>query len=313
VTQDEAENSLGSSSSALDGGLSLIGDLARSRREKAQQESDKPRPAFVEAVEQSEVLYIFDPLAIPSQVLEPSVFVDFIAKAYGSKLEPLNIAPLLDKMSREEVMKLDEEGVILELVRRGVGELAFGYGKFPLRNDFVVIRKIAVNSESILANIVGVTSVAETIAAEVGEFLWRAAGVTKQWPEIAKRIKITGYGTATRVKLDFPTERLLNPKLVQYVRDNLTEGQNIGSRFGRIRKDLTVDSRIAAVASLDELHLKVDRFDLTTGATESNAIRFSVTARNDYGVGRLLVTSPMAYAQHEEFLKQLFGVIRDEA
>lgn len=295
------------------GGLELIGDLAKSRRAQVEEQSKRPVPAFIESVEHAEVAYVFNPTSLPFREMDPQAFIGHVNEAYSAQLTPLDIGPLLKTMSREEVLQLTEGELLRRLLRTNASQLSFEQGRFPLRNEYTVIRSIELNWESIIVRVAGISDIAEAIVSELAEFMWRAAGVKKNWADIARGAMLVGYGTSTRIQLPVPAETLMNPKLYSFLQGNLVGGKNYARSLGRVRPQSTPEEgQIAAVATFDELHLQIDKFNMRTGASEEAPIRFLVTSRSDFGTGRLLATTNMKYEAHVSFLADLFAALESE-
>ena len=100
-----------------------LSELARRRREQAEEESQKARPDMVEAVTQSEVRFIFPTYLMPYGDADPVAVSDRLLSMYGVDLQPPNIAPLLKTMSREELSRLDDESLLRRLVRDSSSDL----------------------------------------------------------------------------------------------------------------------------------------------------------------------------------------------
>jgi hypothetical protein len=292
----------------------LISELAREtreRREIAVRESVRPRPKFIESVDMSEVLYVGRPPAFPLTLIDVAKLNEALRSQYQLEMADLDLSPLLTKLSRDQLARMDEVELLKRLAREPNAELKWVAGRFPLRDDFVPIRMIEINFESILVSVAGVSQVAEVIAKEVLELMWQIAGTKKRFADLDPLMSLVAYGTGTRLNLDqAPESLLLNPALVQFLDANLAEGSKYAASMGRTR--LSVDratTKISAVASLDDLVLRVSRFDPASGYAEQSSVKFSVTAQNDYGSGRLLVSSTLPYEEHVQFLVELFQAV----
>jgi hypothetical protein len=285
-----------------------ISEIARERRLAAERESTREKPAFLTGIEQSEILYTFRPLAMPYSTVDPVALSAKLEDIYGLRLARLDLSPLLNKMSKDQVLHLETSEALKAIVRAPESQLRWEDGRFPLRNDFVGIRGVSINFESILVVVAGVSEVAEVVAQEIVELMWRLSGAKKAWQDVQQGLMLTGYGTATRVDLGFASESLLAREFTDFLRDKLENGPSYARYMGR---QATPDEQsVVAVSGLDELHMKVSRFDPSAGNSSTSMVRFSVTARSDFRRGRMLVTTEMPFDKHMDFLGEIFDAIR---
>lgn len=286
-------------------------DLARKRRESVEKEAQAPKPSFVTGVEHSEVVYNFHPAALPFVDVDPTVLSEQLKADYDLTLGRTDFSPLLKSIAREQLLQMDEAEILRRLVRSRDTILQFEGGRFPLRNDFVPIRSVDVSWESILVRVGGVSRVAEVVAGEVIETMWRLAGAQKRWQDIQEHIQMIGYGTTTRVQLPFLAEKLMNPLLTRAFKDSLSTGSEYVREMGRVRRGNDGVETIA-VSTLDELHVEVSKFDPATGTNSQNLVRFSVIAKSDHGTGRLSISSHLPYELHIRWLSELFDALSDD-
>jgi len=299
-----------SSSPASDDLMSDLARETRERRELAERESVRPRPKFIHSVEQSEVLYTFLPAAIPLAQIDANVLNDSLRSLYKLQLAGPDFAPLLTKIPREQLAQMDETELLNRLIRDRRASLKWTDGSFPLRDDFVPIRLVEVNFESIDVSVSGVSQVADVIAKEVMELLWQLAGSKRKFADLEYLLQLVAFATATRLNLGYQPECLLNPALMQFLDGNLAKGKRYASEMGRIKFPREAEEgNTTAIAALDDLTIRVSRFNGTTGYAEDSEINFSVTTKSDYRTGRLLATTTLAYEKHVELLTELFGEI----
>ncbi len=286
-----------------------ISEIARRRREAAEREAATPRPSYVTAVEHSELIYYWAPSAVPFRNVPPGDLVSSLDSMFGLTLSSLDISPLLAKTPRDHLLAMTEEEQLADLVKGG-SVIKFEGGKFPLRNDFVAIPEISMNYESLLVKVGGVTSVADAIAQDVLELQWKLAGSTKRWEDIKDHVLMKGYGTATRVELGELVEKLVEPKLLEAVSSQLTEGRAVARHMGQFKPNQTATNELVANVFFDDLVLKISRYEPATGSFYQSDIRFSVTARNDNGTGRVLFTTEMDYDNHLAVLDELVEALK---
>src|SRR5688572_23491244 len=94
-----------------------LSELARRRREQAEEQSQKARPEMVQAVTQSEVRVTIPTHLMPFSDADPVAVTERLASMYGVDLQPPNLAPLLRSVSREELSRLDDDSLLRRLVR----------------------------------------------------------------------------------------------------------------------------------------------------------------------------------------------------
>lgn len=291
------------------GSVDLLGELAKKRRREVQEESIRPQPAFLESIELSRSMYWFRPVVIPLGQVDPAVFLNYISHSYGSMLDPPDRGRLFGILSKEEILAASDEEILGKiLTRTDRKNFSFSGGKFPLKmkTDFVPIRSIDINFECISVEVAGITQVATTIVEEVFQLLAAAAGSDKKADDAAQLRTLAAYGTATRISLPFAFERFVNDKINGFIHDQFLNGRNFAARTRTLsRKNNFEPTDVYAVITLDDFILQVNTQDKRTGANESSKVRFTVTAKDDYGTGSVLVSSTMKYDDHIKCLELL--------
>jgi hypothetical protein len=286
-----------------------LSDLARERRALAERQSARPRPSYVVGVDHSEAGYTLDPSAIPLSELDAGEFCESLNRTFGLELAPIDYGPLLNVIPRDQLLAMDEAAVLQKLITVRGSVLKFENGRFPLRNDFVPIRSMDVNFESVIVRVGGVTEVAEAVAQDVVDLMWKLSGSTKRWKDLESAVLLVGYATATRVQLSFPAEQLVSAALMDTLSGNLTQGINVAKRIGYetgpAKKGFS--DNFVAIATLEDLTLEVSKFNPATGASNQSNLRFSVTARNDHGTGRIRVVSELKYEDHIALLNEIMS------
>lgn len=290
-----------------------LSELARQRREEVARDSDRPKPDFLQSVEQSEVIYSFDLSGVPFRQMDIRAVSDQLDEAYGVQLDGPDFSPLLSVMTREQLVASDESVLLRKLVSlNNPGTIKWKDGRFPLRDDFIEIRSITLNYEAIQVNVAGESEVAELVAKETMELIWRLAGSKKSFDtDLKPLVLLTAYGTRTRLQLGYGPEVLLNQALLDFFDANMSKGRKFAKSMGRQKtNELPSLQDVQAVTSMDSLTLKVHWFNPATGYTEDCDIEFDVTARSDYRTGRISCTTRLPYDRHMELLTALFGELR---
>ncbi|MFG2757355.1 hypothetical protein [Streptomyces wuyuanensis] len=197
----------------------------------------------------------------------------------------------------KELMRLNDSDVVI----------AFEGGKFPTQYDFVPLLSMQFNFESIVSRVAGQSVVADAMAKEFAEMIWASCGVTKRWEEMSEKLQMVAYATATKVNLGFPLERLLSDAARAFLEEQALSGDKYGAEMGTLsaRHSFGKSGNISVVSFADEIHIAFKKFDHDTGRGEDNLIKFSVTARDEYGTGIVSVSSHLSYERHVEFLEGL--------
>jgi hypothetical protein len=288
--------------------LNILDDIAKRRREEVQTQSAKPLPDFIESITQTEVRYIFRPDDLPLGQVDAAKLVESVIGSYGVQLDSLDIGELLQTVPRERLLKMDDNEVLALLLRSsGSKKLRFIGGKFPLKFDFVPIRSISIDFESIHVSVAGISDVAETVTQETLQMIWKAAGSDRDLASILKTRAIVGYATGTRIALPFPLERLLSPRLQKHFEDHFLAGERFGAKFRGLsrRNGFNASENIVCTVAVDDLTFTVHSWDPISGSQESQDLRFAVTARDDYGTGNVRVSSTLSFSDHVRFLEIL--------
>ena len=279
--------------------------LALQRRQDAEAQSLRPRPDFIDSIERTSVSYTFDPSALPYKHVDAIRLNSEIESRYGSQLEA-DFSPLLSSMDEKDFGLLGQDERLQKLTKTSKSSLQWSGGRFPLRDDFVGINLIFINRERIVVSVSGVSQVAETIAKEIIEIMWSISGSKKTYADVEKLLQLKAFTTQTRLLLGFGPERLLNKSLINFLNAQLASGANYAASMGKIKQNYTFDSSLSAVVSLDDLTIRVAKFDAISGYYEPCEIQFSVTAQSDYNTGRILAITEMPYEEHVELLENLF-------
>jgi hypothetical protein len=193
--------------------------------------------------------------------------------------------------------------------------MRFENGRFPKsRNEFVVIGSASLNNESIGVVVEGVSEIADLIVADVAEMVWLSAGMQKPWDDIKKGVQLIGYATTTMVDLGFPPERLLNSKLLDFIKSDMLDGKRYASDMGRrsIRHNFMTSPTLTSTFALEELNLNFHLFDTVTGRSESVRLGFRITVRDYAATGRVLVFSELPFDRHVECIKSLMRAIQQD-
>ncbi|NUK57932.1 hypothetical protein HRW10_11645 [Streptomyces lunaelactis] len=235
--------------------------------------------------------------------------IEIMHDTYGARLAQLNVAPLLNKFSGEQIAHMCTDDALKELMRAKDSDVVIRFegGKFPIQYDFVPLLSMEFNFESITARVAGQSVVADVVAKEFAEMIWTSCGVTKRWDKISEKLQMIAYATATKINLGFPLEELLSNSVRIFLKEQALAGNKFAAEMGTLsaRHSFGKSGNVSVVSFVDEIHIAFKKFDQETGRSEDNLMRFSVTARDEYGTGIVNVSSHLSYGQHVEFLEQL--------
>ncbi|HVL93923.1 MAG TPA: hypothetical protein VM264_11350, partial [Acidimicrobiales bacterium] len=172
------------------------------------------------------------------------------------------------------------------------------------------IVSVELSREVILVRVQGVSKVAELIAAEVVEAMWRSAGASKKWSEIEPHIQLVGYATGTVINLGRKFEDLLHPSISGFSSQITSETGGLAFSMGpqkgpAYQRAGTPSIASVGVATLERLSLLFQRFDLQTGQHFETNLTFSVRARGEKGTGIVYVTSELPFEKHVQLLQDL--------
>jgi hypothetical protein len=280
--------------------------------EKARREGGEKRlripalPSHVLSIPHAEVAYTIEPHLLPFAQCDIKAFLSRMNEEYGVRIEPSGIAHSLlsmpdDKEAADTLRRLLAD-------RDSTASLELAAGKFSLSpSDFVPIRKISLNSETIHVAVAGHSSIAEMIIGNVAEALWESAGARKTWDDLSKGVQMKSYGTATKVDFGIPLEKFVNRSFANFLNadceapDGFAAGMVARSRrdsFGR-------PPRAVATWTLDDLTAYVSVFNLQNGRSERSRLRLSVTSRDEEGAGIFTVISELPLEEHIRYLDAL--------
>ncbi len=292
--------------------LEVVSDVAQQRRQEARPVLERQVPEMVLSVDRSEVSYKIQPKMLPLPQVDFKTLRDHFTQAYRISFKLPDLGPL-EALTKGTTLNFSEEQVGEVLLRAERPDIEFSNGRFPLsKNDFVPIISISFDSESIIVAVQGIGKVADLIAAEVAEAIWASTGAHKRWEEIKPFTQMISYGTATKVNLGFPLERLLHVRFREFITDQMIGGQAYGSRMGAYsaRHDFQKTPNTVTMWTLDDLTLKFFRFDQQTGRSEDSQLRFTVTSRDEQGTGIVAVISKLPFDVHVECLQALVEALK---
>lgn len=281
--------------------LEGISAVAAKRRREAQAALERPLPAWLLEIMQTEIIYTINPRMLPVKVASFTALLELLREKYGVRFVLPPPGPI-----RTEA-RLSEEEIGAALLRADE-RVRFEHGKFMRTStDFDVIRSININNESIHVVVQGVSETAELVVAEVAEVLWAAAGAERRWDQIKTGVHLIGYATATLVDLGFPFERILATEFREFFREQMMQGKRYAYETAprSARHQFEVSPTLTAVWALDEVIVKLFLFDSVTGRSETTRLQIGVTRRDLMGTGRVRVYSELPFQKHIECLQAM--------
>jgi hypothetical protein len=282
-------------------------ELARQRREDAEKESTLPAPNFVLGVIQAEFTVALDPQAVPLRYADPDILLRLMAEQYNATFESPDLGALIRETSIQAVQGMDESDLLRRAWKLGGASVEFKDGRLPTKYGFVPIRHVYIDFEKVFVAVQGITSLAEAVAYEVLELLWRSAGVERKYSEVEQSVRVVSYATRTRVDFGEAASQLLGEKLNRFLPAALSKGGQFAGTFGdrSHRHNFKPAPEVVTSVTLDELHIQVAQFNIGTGASYTGMLTFSSTAKDDHGTGRLAVASHLPYEEHVQLLAAL--------
>ena len=240
---------------------------------------------------------------MPYRKVDGHKLASVLSERYGLSLVTPNFLQQLEKV---QARPSTEEGGFVNLVmQRESPSLEFTGGRFPTgRASFIDIINLSFNEEIILAEVGGLTEVAETLIAETFEAIWRASGAARSWQskEVQDNVQMKSFGTHTKVNLGFSPMKLFSKNIEEYLRESIKE---YGPSMIAVSKydNFAPSHNVHAVLSLDELHFRVNVFNVVTGRAQSSIVRFSIVTKDEQGRGIIDVTSELPFDRHVAFIK----------
>lgn len=286
-----------------------ISDLARRRREDAEKESIVPPPNFILSVQQSEFSLVLDPQAVPLRYADPDTLLSLIDSYYSATLESPDLGALIRSTSFESVQAMPFAERLKRAWALTDGNIQFENGKLPTKYGFVPIRSIYIDFEKVIVSVAGITSLAEAVAYEVLELMWRSAGVERRYSEIEDAVRLVSYATVTGADFGDSANRVLGDTFRGSLTREFSQGGQFAGAFGSRshRNNFKPSTNVVSSVTLDELHIQVSQFDRDTGASYTGLLKLSVRAKDDHGSGRMTIASHLPYEEHVALL----GTLRD--
>lgn len=304
---DKAADSSQTGSDEVAVDLRAITQIAERRRQDLKQDLAKPVPEFIIAVDQAEVRYTIEPVMLPFSQMDFDVFCKRLKEKYNVTFKKPTLPKSLLKLTQD-----DEIGTAQaqDLISSDLPteELEFVEGRLPVgTDDFVPIRSITFNSESVHVVVRGNSKVADLIVKEVVEELWASTGMPKRWDSIKPMVQMISYGTATKVNFGFPIERMLSSDVATFLNKEFIEGKRFAScMVARSARDsFKPPSDTFSMWTIQDLHLFLHVFNKVNGRPERSQFRLLVRSKDETGTGIVAAVSELPFDEHVECLSML--------
>lgn len=274
------------SSQAVAEELALIADQ---RRERVREDLGKiAQPAYIKQVLQTEISYVIHPTALPYAQANIESFSKSLNDLYGLHFdaEPNN----------------EDAGPLAHLLgRRKPNGLEFTNGRFKISShDFIQIKRVLLTAERIHLVLLGPSTVADVIIADVVERLWASAGANKPWDQIAPMVQIKQFGTRTDVDLGFPLESLLSDRFKNFLETTCMNGASFAKEMApktAVADFKTID-RIMVSYVVDDINLLFNLYDPQSGSADQVKLQIRIGAKHLYGGTVCSVITELPYEQH---------------
>ena len=287
------------------------------RRSGVEEKARSSLPEFLRTIVHSMVRITMHPNLLPYHIVNHDSFLDLVKNRFRLQLGRQGLG--LENLPVDTNTLTDNQLVGLQMKRISAGEdthISFWKGRFPLGpgNRFAGVNAVAFSREQINVDVNDRSDIAEVIVAEMFEILWQSAGEAKVWndPDVIKGIQAKGYVTCTKVNLGVAANELLDPKLAQFLKENIDAGEQFGPRMMRrtALDNFAPSNSSTNLWTFDHLVLKVHSQDKISGVGESSNIDFDVTARHEVGRGILDLETEMPFDDHVEFTRQLLAAVQ---
>jgi len=277
----------------------VLSRVAEQRRVAAKKELERKPPEMVRSILKSEVFYKIAIRSFPFSQIDFAELADRLNTTYRLTWD----RPQVPGVPHDLL-----DGDLARLLQDAGSTLRFRNGVFPTgRNQVVPIFTVLLDRETLLVNVGGVSKVAELVAQEVFEFVWSSIGSQKKWDEVAEDIISMGYATSTRVDLGVPLKALLSQSVVDALNRSFVDGERFVDHMGEFSKrhGFNPPPESMAVWNAQEITLRFNRFDVTTGLGHEADFTLNVGIRDDIGSSIVQVTSLMPYEAHVRALQLL--------
>jgi hypothetical protein len=289
--------------------LAVISQIAEQRRENLKKDLARPVPDFIIATDQAEVAYTIEPVMLPFALMDFDAFQNALRDKYRLSFHRPSLPASLigmgqgdTKIGAPQVRDLLDEDKLLS------DTLEFTDGRFPVgRDDFVPIRSVTLNRETIHVVVQGNSKVADLVVKEVAEEIWTGTGSPKRWDDIRSMVQMISYGTATKVKFGMQLEEFLSPGIRSYIDQECVSGKRYASGMTSrsARDNFQPPSKTSVVWTLDDIKILFHVFNTVNGRSERAQFRFVVRSRDEEGTGIFAAVSELPFDEHVECLVQL--------
>ena len=276
----------------------LLREISQERREKVVDAVEgEETPDFLIKVSQTEILYTFDPVALPFKLVNFDDFSKQLKDLYSLSTDLGN-----------QVEETDDPISVITGQKPKANRIRFINGKFELSNrDFIEIQSLNFTRELVHVVLKGPSTIADVIIADAVEALWKCSGASKKWEDISKSVLLKDYGTTTKVRLGVKLEEFLAPKLWSFIDNECINGSRyaVQSTPKSYLNNFNAPDEVFANCFVDDINLLFSVVDKETGASSKIKLKFSIVANSEYGSGVYGVTSELPYELHIEMLKKL--------
>jgi hypothetical protein len=290
---------------------------ARRREEITQREVQRQQPPFILEVEQSEVGYTMPPRLLPLNHVDFGAFNALLREKWSlaPDISDVRIDPgAIKNLAPDSI----DEQVFTQIAKSGHGAIDYRAGRYVVSpSEFVPIVRVSLTYESLVVGVGGIGRVAEALAQEVFEAISASAGVTRSWTQVQQEVQQVGYGTRTRVDLGskHAFEKLLSPAVRNFIDTQMLAGDRLAAHSGPFhrRDSLRPPPEAVLNVALDDVRLRISRFNAETGMAISTELRMAVATRGDYHSGIVSIISEFPFDTHVKWVGALIDVLNEEA
>lgn len=290
-----------------------MGNNAEDLRKEVERSIAKMEKAPVrQEVRTAKVVMNIHPDAIPRTTLNPSKLIEGVAKLFGSRFDPSELMKLIPTgVSRDQL----SHASLLQMALDADKNINFigGTIRFPDLGRVTQIERVGFGQQVLIAVVVGTTNEAVLVAKQLCLEIWKAAGIERNWSEIASFVERQSFTTTTVVDLGFPLSKLLDPRFSNFFQNELIAPEGLGRQMGIQEADPARQKQTAKDLMLIPycrgIHLQVAVIDSVSGRAEDTDLQFMIYSRTEANRSRALISSELTSEKHAELVQRVVAVL----
>lgn len=254
------------------------------------------------------------PNALPRASVNPTRLLEGVGKLFGSRLNSEDLLRQLpDNIPRESINPVSLVQMAFETDR----PLRFkgGLVRFPDIGRITSIEELGIMREYVYATVTGTSDEALYVAKQLALEVWKAAGLERQWSDLAQYVERQSFDTSTIVDLGFPLSKFLNPKIVALLTSDLIDTNGLAREMGAlptdpVRKKRILDTR-NIVPHCRDIGLRFVINDTVSGFSEEIAMGFVIYSTYEANRSRVIVSSELPSDKHGQLVVKFVTALTD--